>query len=144
MTTRITQGAFSFITDLSDAQIRKQIEYIIKNGWAIGIEYTDDPHPRNSYWELWGLPMFGAADTGSVMFELEECRKAHPEKYIKINAFNNERGIESTALSFFVQRPKDEPGFYLERQEVDSRNIRYTIKSYAVQDNPSGNRYSVW
>lgn len=144
MITRVTQGAFSFINDLTDVQIRKQIEYIIKNGWAVGIEFTDDPHPRNAYWELWGLPMFDQKDTGTVMFEIDEARKAHPEKYIKINAFNNTRGVESTATSFIIQRPKEEPGFYLERQEVDGRNLRYTIKSYAVEANPTGSRYSLW
>jgi len=144
MSSRITQGAFSFISDLTDVQIRKQIEYILKNGWAVGVEYTDDPHPRNAYWELWGLPMFDQKDAGTVMFEIDEARKAHPEKYIKVNAFNNTRGVESTALSFFVQRPKEEPGFFLERQEVDGRNLRYTIKSYAVEKNPSGSRYSLW
>jgi len=55
---RITQGAFSFLPDLNDAQIKKQVEYCISKGWAVNIEWTDDPHPRNIYWELWGLPLF--------------------------------------------------------------------------------------
>jgi len=24
----------------------------------VNIEFTDDPHPRNNFWEMWGLPMF--------------------------------------------------------------------------------------
>jgi ribulose-bisphosphate carboxylase small chain len=43
-------------------------------------------------------------------------------------------------LSFIVNRPKEEPGFRLERHEVSGRNIRYTTKSYAV-DRPEGLRY---
>ena len=43
---RITQGQFSFLPPLTDEQISAQIKYALKNGWAIGIEYTDDPHPR--------------------------------------------------------------------------------------------------
>ncbi|MER3451010.1 MAG: ribulose bisphosphate carboxylase small subunit, partial [Thermus sp.] len=31
---RITQGTFSYLPDLTDEEIRLQIEYIIKNGWA--------------------------------------------------------------------------------------------------------------
>ena len=54
---RLTQGAFSFLPDLTDEQIKKQVEYAISKGYAIGIEYTDDPHPRNSYWDMWGLPL---------------------------------------------------------------------------------------
>ena len=47
---RLTQGAFSYLPDLTDEQIKKQVQYCIKKGWAINIEWTDDPHPRNIYW----------------------------------------------------------------------------------------------
>jgi ribulose-bisphosphate carboxylase small chain len=139
--TRITQGTFSLLPDLTDAQIKKQIDYAIKKGFAVGIEYTDDPHPRNSYWELWGLPLFNLPDSAAVLYELAEARKAHPGVYIKINAFNNARGVESTALSFIAQRPAFEPGFYLSRQEGKGRNIAYTLQSYAVQAAGEGARY---
>jgi len=138
---RITQGSFSMLPDLTDEQIKKQIEYSIKSGFAVGIEWTDDPHPRNCYWELWGLPLFDVPDSSTIMYELQECRKAHPGIYIKINGFNNARGIESTGISFIVQRPAFEPGFYLVRQEGRGRNIVYTIQSYAVQSAGEGARY---
>jgi ribulose-bisphosphate carboxylase small chain len=138
---RITQGAFSLLPDLTDEQIKKQVEYSIKSGFAISIEWTDDPHPRNCYWEMWGLPLFNVADSSAILFELNECRKAHPGVYIKINCFNNERGVESTNLSFIVNRPTFEPGFYLVRQEGQGRNIIYTIQSYAVQSAGEGARY---
>jgi ribulose-bisphosphate carboxylase small chain len=138
---RISQGAFSLLPDLTDAQIKAQIEYALKRGFAVGIEYTDDPHPRNCYWEMWGLPLFDIPDSSAIMFELAECRKAHPGVYIKVNCFNNERGVESTALSFIANRPTFEPGFYLVRQEGVGRNIVYTIQSYAVQSAGEGARY---
>jgi ribulose-bisphosphate carboxylase small chain len=139
--TRITQGCFSLLPDLTDNQIKKQIEYAIKKGYAVSIEYTDDPHPRNCYWEMWGLPLFNVADSSTIMYELSECRKAHSNMYIKINAFNSARGVESTAMSFIVQRPAFEPGFYLSRQEGKGRNISYTLQSYAVQSAGEGSRY---
>ena len=80
--TRITQGAFSLLPDLTDEQIKKQIEYCIKNGFAVSIEWTDDPHPRNNYWELWGLPLFDIKDPAAVMFELAECRKLNPAGFV--------------------------------------------------------------
>jgi ribulose-bisphosphate carboxylase small chain len=43
------------------------------------------------------------------MYELDQCRAAHPTTYIKINAFDAARGVESCALSFIVQRPYEEP-----------------------------------
>ena len=138
---RLTQGCFSFLPDLTDEQIKAQVEYAIKKGWSISVEWTDDPHPRNSYWELWGLPLFDIQDAAAVIYELNQCRRVNPEGYIKINAFDASKGTESCALSFIVQRPTEEPGFYLERNEVEGRNIQYTISSYAVQARPAGDRY---
>lgn len=138
---RLTQGCFSFLPDLTDEQIESQIDYAIRNGFAMNVEWTDDPHPRNAYWELWGLPLFDIKDTASVMFELTEARKACAAGYIRINAFNAAYGTESCVMSFIVNRPAEEPGFYLDRQEGAGRFIQYTIKSYSVERNPEGSRY---
>ena len=138
---RLTQGAFSFLPDLTDAQILKQVEYCISKGWAISIEWTDDPHPRNNYWELWGLPLFDIKDPGSVMFELNEARKSCAAGYLRMNAFDASYGVESCVMSFLVTRPASEPGFYLDRTETEGRNIQYTLKSYSVQANGEGSRY---
>jgi ribulose-bisphosphate carboxylase small chain len=142
MGTRITQGNFALLPDLTDEQIKKQIEYGIKKGYAISIEYTDDPHPRNVYWELWGLPLFNIPNSAAIFNEYKEAKKAHPNSYIKVNGFSNVRGIESTSMSFIVHRPKFEPGFYLARQESTGRSQRYSILSYAVNANPEGSRYN--
>ena len=138
---RVTQGCFSLLPDLTDTQIEAQVKYCISNGFAISIEWTDDPHPRNCYWEMWGLPLFDITDASAIMYEIGEARKAYPNCYIKINAFNNERCVESTAVSFMIQRPSYEPGFYLVRQETRGRCIAYTTQSYAVQAAGEGSRY---
>jgi len=138
---RLTQGCFSFLPDLNDDQIKKQVEYAISKGWAMNVEWTDDPHPRNTYWELWGLPLFDIKDPSAVMYEITECRRVNPEGYIKVNAFDANQGTESCVMSFIVQRPKEEPGFYLERTETAGRFVQYTIKSYSVQNKPEGSRY---
>ena len=67
---RITQGCFSFLPDLTDAQIGKQIQYCLDQGWAVNIEFTDDPHPRNTYWDMWGLPMFDIRDAKGVLIDI--------------------------------------------------------------------------
>lgn len=137
---RITQGTFSFLPDLTAEQIRAQVEYALAQGWALSLEHTDDPHPRNVYWEMWGLPMFDLADPAGVIAEIEQCRRAHPLDYIKVNAFDSTSGWETVRLSFVVNRPGNEPGFALERQEAAGRNVRYTLRSYAAQS-PAGLRY---
>ncbi|GBD45029.1 Ribulose bisphosphate carboxylase small chain [bacterium HR40] len=137
---RVTQGTFSFLPDLTDEEIAAQVRYCYEKGWAINIEFTDDIHPRNTYWEMWGLPMFDLDDPAAVMYELEQCRKAYPKHYIRISAFDNSKGWESLRLSFIVQRPPQEPGYRLERQEWQGRTIRYTTHPYAA-DRPAGERY---
>jgi ribulose-bisphosphate carboxylase small chain len=137
---RLTQGTFSFLPDLTDEQIARQIEYCLGQGWSIGIEYTDDPHPRNAFWEMWKPPMFDTLDVREVLNEINACRKVYPDHYIKVNANDSSRGRETVALSFIVNRPRREPGFRLERQEAAGRNIRYAIHSYAA-DKPEGERY---
>jgi ribulose-bisphosphate carboxylase small chain len=137
---RVTQGQFSFLPDLTDAQITKQIEYALSNSWAVGVEYTDDPHPRNTYWEMYGNPMFDLKDPGGILMEVNNCRKAFPSHYVRVTAFDSTQGVESVRMSFIVNRPKDEPGFGLVRQEADGRNIRYTVHSYAT-DKPEAQRY---
>ena len=137
---RISQGTFSFLPDLSDDQIRAQAEYCLAQGWALSIEHTDDPHPRNTYWEMFGQPMFDLRDAAGVMSALQTARSTFPERYIKINAFDASRGIESLRLSFIVHRPRHEPGFALVRQEERGREVRYTIRAYAT-DRTEGERY---
>ena len=138
---KLTQGAFSFLPDLTDEQITKQIQYSIDKSWAVSIEYSDDPHPRNSYWEMWGLPLFDVKDPAAILFEVNMCKKAKPNYYVKLVGFDNSRGVESAVLSFIVQRPSYEPGFRLVRQEMAGRNIGYTIESYASSSKPEGERY---
>lgn len=137
---RITQGQFSFLPDLTDEEIRMQVDYAISNGWALAVEWTDDPHPRNTYWNMWGIPMFEIKDGAAVLFEVNACRKAQSNTYIRVVAFDNTRGVESITMAFIVNRPPSEPGFGLVRQEIDGRQIRYTTHSYAT-DKPAGQRY---
>ena len=138
---RITQGTFSFLPDLTDEQIVKQLEYCLNKGWAVGVEYTDDPHPRNTYWEMFGLPMFDLRDAAGILLEINSARKTFPNHYIRVTAFDATHTVESVVMSFIVNRPDDEPGFRLVRQEDESRRIRYSIESYAVQSRPEGQRY---
>jgi ribulose-bisphosphate carboxylase small chain len=137
---RITQGTFSYLPDFTDQEVIAQIGYALDNDWPCSVEYTDDPHPRNSYWEMWGLPMFDLKDPAGVMLEINECRKAFPRHYIRLSAYDAAYGRQTTALQFIVQRPPTEPGFRLTREEGADRQIHYTMQAYAV-DRPEGERY---
>ncbi len=137
---RITQGTFSYLPDLTDEEIGMQIQYALDNGWSLSVEFTDDPHPRNHYWDMWGLPMFDLNDAAGALYEVNECRKAYPQRYIRVNAYDASPERQTTALSFLVNRPADEPGIRLDRQETSDRRVRYTLHPYAL-DRPPGTRY---
>jgi ribulose-bisphosphate carboxylase small chain len=136
----ITQGTFSYLPDLTDDEITAQIDYALGNSWPLSVEFTDDPHPRNTYWEMWGMPMFDLADPAGVLMEVNACREAYPNCYIRLNAYDARLGRQTIVLSFLVHRPADEPGFRLDRQESHDRVIRYTTHAYATE-RPAGERY---
>jgi len=140
---RITQGTFSFLPDFTDEQIGSQARYALGHGWAMSLEFTDDPHPRNSYWELWGAPLFDLTpdEVDVVLREVRACREAHPGHYIKVTAYDASLGRQTTALSFIVNRPAQEPGFRVDRIESHDRVVRYRLHPYAA-DRPVGSRYA--
>jgi ribulose-bisphosphate carboxylase small chain len=137
---RMTQGQFSFLPDLTDEQISAQIKYALDNSWAINIEYTDDPHPRNTYWEMYGMPMFDMKDPAGILMEINECRKTFPQYYIRVMASDATRGVESPKMSYIVNRPDKEPGYQLIREERNGRNQGYSIVPYSNKK-PEGERY---
>ncbi len=129
---KITQGTFSFPPDLTDEQIDAQIKYCaFAHGWAMSVEYTDDIHPRNTYWDMWGLPMFDAKpeDSDVVLREVRAAREAFPEHYIKLLAYDATYGRQTTALSFIVNRPTVEKRFRLDRIQGPGR-----VNSYRLAD----------
>jgi ribulose-bisphosphate carboxylase small chain len=136
----ITQGTFSYLPPLSDDEIRAQIQYGIDQEWAVAIEFTDDIHPRNVYWEMWGFPDFDAKDAAAGLFEVNRCREAYPNHYIRVTLYNPKLTKQTIGLQFIVNRPGNEPGFRLDRQEANDRVIRYTLQPYA-SEKPHGDRY---
>jgi ribulose-bisphosphate carboxylase small chain len=139
---RITQGTFSYLPELDEEQLEAQIRYSINNGWALMVEHTDDPHPRNSLWEMWEQPRFDLDpdDAPQILDEVNAARAAYPKRYIKLVAYDSSRGRQTTMLSIIVNRPEHEPGFQLLRQELHDRVVKYTVHSYATED-PPGYRY---
>ena len=125
---RLTQGTFSYLPDFTDEEIAAQVRYSVERGWAMAVEFTDDPHPRNVYWEMWGLPYFDVHDVEAVVGEVNRCRAAFPEQYIRLTAYDASLGRQTTALAFIVNRPPVEPDFRLMRSEGPGRTIGYSME----------------
>lgn len=124
---RLRHGAFSYLPDLTDEEIVAQVRYALLNGWPVSIEYTDDPHPRNVYWEMWGLPMFDLTEPDGVLREIDACRSTFPDSYVRVQAYDARLGRQSVALHFLVQRPPSEKGLALVRTEHHDRTQRYGV-----------------
>jgi ribulose-bisphosphate carboxylase small chain len=88
-----------------------------------------------------GVFHFSIKDPAAILFEINMARKAKPNFYVKVAAFDNARGTESCVCSYIVQRPAYEPGFRLVRQEVEGRKLVYTVEAYAPVAKPEGERY---
>jgi ribulose-bisphosphate carboxylase small chain len=94
---------FSYLPPLSDAEVEAQIRSILDRGLVVGIEHTERPDPYDHYWTLWKLPLFGVVDPAVVLAELEECGRAHPRSYIRVNGYD--AVLQGQVVSFVVRRP---------------------------------------
>lgn len=138
---RLRHGTFSYLPDLTDDEIAAQVRYALLRGWPVSVEYSDDPHPRNVYWEMWGLPMFDLTEPDGVLAEINECRATFPNHYVRVLAYDARLGRQTTAMQFLVQRPSEEPGFLITRIEGENRTQRYAVSSYSTA-RPAGVRYA--
>ena len=104
----------SYLPPLNAEAIAKQVDYILRNGWIPCIEFDmvgtisqtnfkGSGYYDNRYWTMWKLPLFGATDSSLVLAEIEEAKKAYPEAYIRVMAFDNVRQVQVSG--FIAQRP---------------------------------------
>ncbi|KAF3327461.1 ribulose bisphosphate carboxylase small chain clone 512-like protein [Carex littledalei] len=104
----------SYVPPLSQESIAKEVDYILSKGWVPCLEFDQEGavHRTNSripgyydgrYWTLWKLPMFGCTDSSQVLREIEECKNAYPNAYIKLISFDGSRQCQ--CMSFVIQKP---------------------------------------
>ena len=96
-------GTFSYLPPFTDDQLVGQVEAILRQGLVPAIEHTERPAPRDAYWSMWKLPLFDARTGQEVLDELQACRRAHPDSYVKLNGYDPSRQCQ--AASFVVHRP---------------------------------------
>ncbi len=131
---KLRHGTFSYLPDLTDHEIAAQVRYALDHAWPVSVEFTDDPHPRNVYWEMWGLPMFDLTEPDGVLAQINECRATFPNSYVRVLAYDARLGRQTTAMSFLVQRPAREPDLLLTRVEGENRTQRYAVRSRATTE----------
>ncbi|HYM50860.1 MAG TPA: ribulose bisphosphate carboxylase small subunit [Candidatus Limnocylindrales bacterium] len=94
---------FSYLPPMSTQQVAKQVQYLLTQGLVPAIEYVREPKPTDHYWSMWKLPLFDARAAEDVLAEIEACRAAHPDCYIKLIGYD--RGRQSQAVSFVAHQP---------------------------------------
>ena len=86
-----------------EAQLAKQITYLLDDGLIPAIEYARDPRPRDHYWAMWKLPLFEARAVADVQAEINACRAAHPDCFIKLIGYGRQQ--QTRTMSLVVHQP---------------------------------------
>jgi ribulose-bisphosphate carboxylase small chain len=126
---------FSFLPPLSDAEISKQVQYLLNNGWTPCVEFEDEAHAYadghgwsgmdssinagyydNRYWVMWKLPMYGCQNTDEVLAEVKAATKAFPDCYIRVAGFDNIKQVQ--CASFLVHRPASGAACAVDNRQV--------------------------
>ena len=104
----------SYLPDLSDEEISKQVDYLVGNGWSPLIEFASQEEAdtnqlffagpalyENRYWTMWKLPLFGCSDPQEVITEIEECQKEYPGCRVRVVGFDRIRQVQ---MAGFIAR----------------------------------------
>jgi ribulose-bisphosphate carboxylase small chain len=94
---------FSYLPKMTTEQLAKQIQYVLKQGLIPAVEYVREPLPNDHYWSMWKLPLFDARAAEDVLAEVQACKSAHPDCYVRLIGYDRYR--QSQAVSFVVHRP---------------------------------------
>jgi ribulose-bisphosphate carboxylase small chain len=80
---------FSYLPEMDQARIRKQVEYIVSKGWNPAIEHSEPENAFDHYWYMWKLPLFGETNVDTILTEAEACHKAHPDNHVRLVGYDN-------------------------------------------------------
>jgi len=89
---------FSYLPEMDAKRIRRQVEYILKQGWDPAIEHVEPDRVSDHYWYLWKLPMFSVRDVDAVLAELAECHKANPGNHVRLIGLDNIRQTQGASM----------------------------------------------
>lgn len=93
---------FSYLPPMTPEQIRKQVLYLISQGWNASVEHVEPERSMSRYWYMWKLPMFGEQDPEVILRELDECRRAYPTHLVRLVGYDNY--TQSQGIAFVVYR----------------------------------------
>ena len=92
---------FSYLPEMTDEQIRQQVQYIVDQGWNPAIEHTEPENAFDHYWYMWKLPMFGETDVDRILAEAEAAHKAHPNNHVRLVGYDNYAQSQGASMVIF-------------------------------------------
>lgn len=93
---------FSYLPQMTPDKIRRQIAYLVAQGWNPSIEHTEPEKAFSHYWYMWKLPFFGETSVEKIIAELEACHRANPTHHVRLVGYDNFAQSQGTA--FIVYR----------------------------------------
>ena len=96
----------SYLAQLDEHQLAKQIQYLLNEGFVPAIEYVRQPDPHDHYWAMWKLPLFQARALEDLLTEIQACQTAHPDCFIKLIGYDRQR--QTQAVSLVVHQPRQD------------------------------------
>lgn len=94
---------FSYLPPLTDAQITRQIQYMLDQGYIPCVEFNETSDPEVHYWTMWKLPLFNAQSPQEVLTEVQQCRSEYSNCFVRIVGFDNIRQCQ--VMFFIVHKP---------------------------------------
>jgi ribulose-bisphosphate carboxylase small chain len=99
----------SYLPQLQNDDIRKQIEFMIRNKWTPCLEISGDGdiylntamgpgYYDNRYWSLYKLPMFGCRDPNDVVRAIESCKSDFPQAKIRVIGFDSTKQVQTAGF----------------------------------------------
>ena len=99
----------SYLPQLSNDEILRQIEYMVRNSWTPCLEFSDDGdiyvntlmgpgYYDNRYWTMYKLPMYGCMNSAEVVREIENCKREYPNAKIRIIGFDSRRQVQTSGF----------------------------------------------
>merc|ERR1711959_297212 len=103
----------SYLPQLSNDDIKHQIDYMLRNSWTPCLEFSEDGdiylntrlgpgYYDNRYWSLYKLPMFGCTDASEVIREIENCKKEFSSAKVRVVGFDSTRQVQT--VGFIVRK----------------------------------------
>jgi ribulose-bisphosphate carboxylase small chain len=91
-------GTFSYLPPLTREQVRRQVQYMLGQGWTPAVEHVEPARAMSTFWYMWKLPMFGEQDPDTVLTEVDLCHQAHPGDHVRLIGYDHRRQTQGLAL----------------------------------------------